>query len=242
MRSDNRAPDEMRPVRIRRGFTRTAAGSVLISFGQTQVLCTASIVDGVPDWRSESGAGWLTAEYDMLPASTPQRRQRSRGRVDGRAQEIQRLIGRSLRVVTDLERLGPRTIYMDCDVLQADGGTRTAAITGAFVALQDALTAGEQRGLWTGEVLTAGVAAVSVCVCGETLLLDPDYGEDVRAEVDCNLILTTRDQWVEVQATAEGVPFSDAQLARILQLGRTGIQQLFALQQDALKRPAQPEV
>jgi ribonuclease PH len=188
----NRQPDELRPVEIVRGFTRTAPGSVLIRAGQTHVLCTASIDEIVPAWRIASGAGWVTAEYDMLPGSTPQRRPRSRERLDGRTQEIQRLIGRSLRTVVDLPMLGPRTIYLDCDVLQADGGTRTAAITGAYVALCDALAAGHQRGLWGADVLTAGVAAVSVGLVDTDLLLDLDYHEDVAALVDCNLVLTTR--------------------------------------------------
>ena len=162
MRHDQRQPDQLRPVEILRGFTATAPGSVLIQTGHTHVFCTASIDEGVPSWREASGQGWVTAEYDMLPGSTAPRRSRSRTKLDGRTQEIQRLIGRSLRAVADLSKLGPRTITLDCDVLQADGGTRTAAVTGAYVALCDALAEGHRRGLWSDEVLTAGVAAVSV--------------------------------------------------------------------------------
>ncbi len=261
MRRNNRKPDELRPVEIMRGFTRAAPGAVLIRQGRTRVLCTASIEDAVPLWRQPSGAGWITAEYDMLPGATTQRRPRSRGKVDGRAQEIQRLIGRSLRAVVDMTRLGPRTIYLDCDVLEADGGTRTAAVTGAYVALCDALAVGQERGWWTtqpprtiaaspGSVpppsqpddpLRGGVAAVSVGLVGGELLLDLDYEEDSSAAVDCNLVLTTRGSWVEVQATAEHAPYTDADLTRMLALGRRGIEQLFARQQQALAQPLPAE-
>ena len=234
MPRQNRQPDELRPVEIVRGFTRTAPGSVLMRTGQTHVLCTASIEETVPAWRVASGAGWVTAEYDMLPGSTPQRRPRSRERRDGRTQEIQRLIGRSLRTVVDLPKLGPRTIYLDCDVLQADGGTRTAVITGAYVALCDALAVGRRRGLWGTDVLTAGVAAVSVGLVDAELLLDLDYREDVAAQVDCNLVLTTRGEWVEVQATGEHATYTDDDLARMMALGRRGIERLFALQRAVL--------
>ncbi len=234
MPRQNRQPDELRPVEIVRGFTRTAPGAVLMRTGQTHVLCTASIEETVPAWRVASGAGWVTAEYDMLPGSTPQRRPRSRERLDGRTQEIQRLIGRSLRTVVDLPKLGPRTIHLDCDVLQADGGTRTTAITGAYVALCDALAVGRQRGLWGTDVLTAGVAAVSVGLVDAELLLDLDYREDVAAQVDCNLVLTTRGEWVEVQATGEHATYADDDLARMMALGRRGIERLFALQRAVL--------
>lgn len=237
MRSDNRAPDQLRPIEIMRGFTQTAPGSVLVRAGRTIVFCTAMIEEGVPEWRVASGKGWLTAEYEMLPASTPQRRPRSRARIDGRAQEIQRLIGRSLRVAVDLARLGPRTIYLDCDVLQADGGTRTAAITGAFVALCDALAEGRRRGLWGDDVLLQSVAAVSAGVVDGRMLLDLDYREDVTAAVDCNLVMTDRGEWVEIQATGERSTLTDAQLAEMLAIGRRGIERLFALQQEALNRP-----
>jgi ribonuclease PH len=235
MRSDGRPADELRPVEILRGFTDAAPGSVLIRTGRTHVLCTACIEEAVPAWREASGCGWITAEYDMLPGSTGQRRARDRTKVDGRTQEIQRLIGRSLRAVADLQKLGPRTIYLDCDVLQADGGTRTAAITGAYVALCEALADGRRRGLWAADVLPAGVAAVSVGLIDGELLLDLDYREDVRAQVDCNLVLTTRGEWVEVQATAERATYDDAMLAAMLALGRRGIERLFGMQQDALR-------
>jgi len=198
--------------------------------GGTHVLCTACIEEAVPAWREASGAGWITAEYDMLPGSTGRRRERNRTKVDGRTQEIQRLIGRALRAVADLGRLGPRTIYLDCDVLQADGGTRTAAITGAYVALCDALAAGQRRGLWGVDVLQAGVAAGSVGLVAGELLLDLDYAEDVNAQVDCNLVRTTRGAWVEVQETAEHATYSDDELAQMVALGRGGSERLFARQ------------
>jgi ribonuclease PH len=236
MRRDARQPDELRPIEILRGFTRAAPGSVLIRAGRTHVLCTASIDEAVPPWRVASGLGWVTAEYDMLPGATEQRRPRNRTKVDGRTQEIQRLIGRSLRAVVDMAQLGPRTICLDCDVLQADGGTRTAAITGAYVALCDALAAGARRGLWSGPVLTAGVAGVSVGIVDGQLLLDLDYREDVGAAVDGNFVMTTRGEWVEVQATAEHATYTTADLTRMTELGRRGIEQLFVLQRAALER------
>ena len=238
MRVENRPSNELRPVEFLRGFTQTAPGSVLIRCGQTHVLCTASITESVPGWRENSGHGWVTAEYDMLPGAVPERRPRSRLRLDGRTQEIQRLIGRSLRAVVDLAKLGPRTIHLDCDVLQADGGTRTASITGAYVALCDALSAGQQRGLWGDDVVTAGVAAVSVGAIAGELLLDLDYREDVGADVDCNLVMTTRREWVEVQATAEHATYADADLARMMKLGCAGIERLFEFQQAALRQSA----
>lgn len=241
MRRDNRQPDELRPVEILRGFTQAAPGSVLIRTGRTHVLCTACIADGVPEWREASGAGWITAEYDMLPGATAQRRPRNRLKVDGRTQEIQRLIGRSLRAVADLRKLGPRTINLDCDVLQADGGTRTAAITGAYVALCDALAAGRRQGWWGDDVLLAGVAAVSAGLVAGQWLLDLDYREDAAAQVDGNLVRTTRGQWVEVQATGEQATYTDADLARMMELGRRGIERLFALQRAALERPLPAE-
>jgi ribonuclease PH len=237
MRPDGRQPDQLRPLEIVRGFSGAAPGSVLIRSGHTHVLCTASIVPSVPEWREASGAGWITAEYDMLPGATPQRRPRSRMRIDGRTQEIQRLIGRSLRAVADMSGLGPHTIYVDCDVLQADGGTRTAAITGAYLALCDALLAGRRQGLWEEEVLTAGVAAVSVGIVAGEFLLDLDYREDAEAAVDCNLVMTTGGQWVEVQATAEHGPYRTEDLTRMMSLGRRGIEQLFARQEEALRQP-----
>ena len=234
MRRDGRKLDELRPIELVRGFTRHAAGSVLIRAGGTHVLCTACIEEEVPKWRQDSGQGWLTAEYDMLPGSTQKRRDRARSKVDGRTHEIQRLVGRSIRAVVDLARLGPRTIYLDCDVLQADGGTRTAAITGAYVALCDAVAEGRRRGLWNGEPVTTSVAAVSVGVIGGRPMLDLDYSEDVTADVDCNLVMTGHGRWVEVQSTGEKAVFSDEQLAAMMSLGRAGIERLFALQKAAL--------
>lgn len=242
MSRQGRRADELRPVEIVRGFTRAAPGSVLIHCGRTRVLCTASASASVPGWREASGHGWITAEYDMLPGATPDRRPRNRLKVDGRTVEVQRIIGRALRAVADLTRLGPWTIYVDCDVLEADGGTRTAAITGAYVALHDALAAGRQRGLWTGDVLTAGVAAVSVGLVDAELLLDLDYAEDAAAAVDCNLVMTTRGEWVEVQATAERAPYTAADLERMLALGRGGIEHLFELQRAAFAQPLASEV
>ena len=237
MRPDQRQLDELRPVELVRGFTRSAPGSVLVRAGRTSVLCTASIVEEVPEWRLASGSGWVTAEYDMLPGATAQRRGRNRTKVDGRTQEIQRLIGRALRAVTDMSRLGPRTIYLDCDVLEADGGTRTAAITGAYVALCDALAAGRTRGFWGHDVLTAAVAAVSVGIVDGELRLDLDYREDAAAAVDCNLIMTSRGAWVVVQATAERAPYTADDLVRMMDLGRRGIERLLAFQQAALATP-----
>jgi len=236
MRRDGRRPDELRPVEFVRGFTHTAPGSVLFRAGRTIVFCTAGIDEGVLEWRCDSGLGWVTAEYDMLPGAIAICRPRSRNRLDGRTQEIQRLIGRSLRAVVDMGRLGPRTLVVDCDVLQADGGTRTAAITGAYVALIDALAEGRRREYWNDDVITAAVAAVSVGLVDGELRLDLDYDEDVRAAVDCNLVLTSRGEWVEIQATAEHAAFNDDQLARMMQLGRAGIEQLFQKQQAALAR------
>jgi len=236
MRNDGRQPDELRPVEIVTRFTAAPPGSVLFSAGRTVVLCTASIDPGVPAWRAASGCGWLTAEYEMLPSSTPTRRPRDRTKVDGRAQEIQRLIGRALRAAVDLTRLGLHTITIDCDVLQADGGTRTAAVTGAYVALALAVADGQRRGLWGGDVLPSAVAAVSVGLLGDEIVLDLDYSEDVAAAVDCNLVLTDRGEWIEIQATGERSSYSDAQLAQFLAVGRRGLEKLFAAQQTALRQ------
>ncbi|MFH1747914.1 MAG: ribonuclease PH [Planctomycetota bacterium] len=238
MRHDGRTPEQLRPLELIRGFTSTSPGSVLIRSGGTHVLCTASIVESVEHWREDSGAGWVTAEYDILPGATGQRRARNRTRVDGRTQEIQRLIGRALRTAVDMTRLGQRTIYLDCDVLQADGGTRTAAVTGAYVALCDALAAGQRQNLWGADVLIRQVAAVSVGIVEGRALLDLDYVEDSAAEVDCNLVMTDRDEWVEIQATAEGPPYNDTRLHAMLDLGRRGIHELFTIQQRALESDA----
>ena len=234
MRHDGRQPDQLRSIEIVRGFTQSAPGSVLIRTGNTHVFCTACIEEGVPPWREPSGAGWITAEYEMLPGSTGQRRKRSRLRVDGRTQEIQRLIGRSLRVAVNMAKMGSNTIFLDCDVLQADGGTRTAAISGAYVALCDALEAGKHRGLWGDDVLRTAVGAVSVGVVDGKVLLDLDYSEDFAAAVDCSLVMTQQGEWVEVQATAEGAAYDDACLVQMMAAGRKGIERIFELQREAL--------
>ena len=227
-RSHGRAPGELRPVVIEPGFVRTATGSALISCGETRVICTASVQESVPRWMAGRGRGWVTAEYGMLPASTGDRRQRdvTKGRPDGRTVEIQRLIGRSLRGVVDFEALGERTVYVDCDVLQADGGTRCASITGGYVALKLACRALVQAGLVARTPLTGSVAAVSCGVVDGTPLLDLDYPEDSAAEVDANVVMTGDGGLVEVQATAERTPLSRAHLGDLLELAEGGIEQL----------------
>ena len=236
MRPSGRKPDELRPVRISRGYTRHAEGSVLIEFGDTRVLCTASVDDRVPPFLKGQGKGWVTAEYGMLPRATNTRTQReaATGKQSGRTQEIQRLIGRSLRAVADLGALGERTIQIDCDVIQADGGTRTAGITGAFVALHDAvrLLAGKQAmGAWP---LRQFIAAVSVGIYEGVPVLDLDYAEDSQCETDMNVVMTGDGGLVEVQGTAEGAPFSRAQLDAMVDLAGAGIQRLIAAQRSAL--------
>ena len=206
----------------------------MIRCGATHVFCTACIEAAVPSWREASGAGWVTAEYDMLPGSTGARRARNRTKIDGRTQEIQRLIGRSLRAAVDMTKLGQFTIQLDCDVLQADGGTRTASVNGAFIALCDALKQGRQEGFWSEDVLIGAVGAVSVGVCDGEVLLDLDYSEDVAADVDCNLVMTDQGRWVEIQATGEQATYSDDELGLMLGLGRAGIERIFAIQQEAL--------
>ena len=231
-RSYERTPAQLRPATIEPGFVRTAAGSALISMGETRVICTASVQDGVPRWMMGSGRGWVTAEYGMLPASTGQRKQRdvSKGRPDGRTVEIQRLIGRSLRGVVDFEALGERTIYIDCDVLQADGGTRCASITGAMVALRLACEGLVEKGSLGAVPLTGSVAAVSCGMVAGVALLDLDYCEDSTAEVDANVVMTGDGGLVEVQATAERTPLSRAHLDDLLALAAGGIEELRALQ------------
>jgi ribonuclease PH len=232
-RFNNRPADELRPLNITRGFTRTAPGSVLIEAGGTRVLCTASVDPKVPDWLAGKGRGWVTAEYNMLPGSTSPRKKRERdGKLDGRTNEIQRLIGRSIRAVVNLEALGERLITLDCEVLEADGGTRTASITGAFVALVDALAT--LNPLPRPDVLTTNVAAVSVGLIEGQALLDLDYREDVDAAVDMNVVMTGTGQFVEVQGTGEESTFSEAELSQLLALARRGIQRLTSLQQEAL--------
>jgi ribonuclease PH len=238
-RRDGREPDELRPLRFERDYTEFAMGSVLVSMGRTKVLCTASVDERVPGWMRGRGKGWVTAEYSMLPGSTSERTDRevAKGRPSGRTQEIQRLIGRSLRAVCDMTVLGERQIIVDCDVLQADGGTRTASISGAYVALHDAVTRLQKQGVIQGNPLTAAVAAVSVGIVDAVALLDLDYSEDVRAEVDMNLVMTSEARFVEVQGTAEGMPFTRGELDDLLGLGEHGIAQILEAQVQALTEP-----
>ena len=233
-RAGGRAPAQLRPVEIEAGFVRNADGSALIAVGGTRVICTASLVDGVPSWREGSGRGWLTAEYGMLPASTGARRARdaTRGRPDGRTIEIQRLIGRAVRAVADLDALGERTVYLDCDVLDADGGTRCAAITGAYVALKLALDELIAGGALDRLPLRSSVAAVSCGVVEGVPVLDLDYREDSTAEVDMNVVMTGAGDLVEVQATGEGVAFSRAELDELLELAASGIAELQRFQEE----------
>ncbi len=235
-RTQNRAANALRPVTITRGYTVHAEGSVLIEFGATKVLCTASVEEKVPPHKRGSGEGWVTAEYGMLPRATHTRsdREAARGKQSGRTQEIQRLIGRSLRAVFDLKRLGERTIQLDCDVLQADGGTRTAAITGAFVAAQDAVNGLLAAGKISQSPITAPVAAISVGIVQGTPLLDLEYVEDSACDTDMNVVMTGAGHFVEVQGTAEGVAFSRAEMTALLDLAEQGITELMALQQQAL--------
>ncbi len=239
-RSYGRAPDALRPMAIEPGFVRTATGSALISMGETRVICTASVQAGVPRWLAGSGRGWVTAEYGMLPASTGERKQRdiTRGKADGRSVEIQRLIGRSLRGVVDFNALGERTVYIDCDVLQADGGTRCASITGGLVALQLACQRLIAEGALDRLPLTGTVAAVSCGIVDGVPLLDLDYREDSSAEVDANVVMTGDGGLVEVQATAERTPLSRAHLDELLALAAKGILELRALQDAAVAAAA----
>jgi len=235
-RSDNRALDQMRPVKITPDFIRTAEGSCLIEVGNTRVICTATIEESVPNWMRNSGKGWITSEYGMLPRSTLTRtaRESSRGRVGGRTHEIQRLIGRSMRAVVDLVALGERTVWMDCDVIQADGGTRTASITGAFVALASATRKLVEAGTLKSIPLRDYVAATSVGIVDGAVMLDLAYEEDSRAEVDMNLVMTGKGRFVEIQATAEQQPFSDEQLNEMTMLARRGCARLIETQRETL--------
>jgi ribonuclease PH len=239
-RSDGRTADQLRPIRFDRSWTEHPEGSVLVEFGRTRVLCTASLTQGVPRWRKGSGEGWVTAEYAMLPRSTHTRSDREsvRGKLGGRTHEISRLIGRSLRAVVDVKALGENTIVLDCDVLQADGGTRTAAITGAYVALADAVAHAQQAGFVAAgaEPLSGSVAAVSVGIVGGEPLLDLCYEEDVTAETDMNVVCTGDGRFVEVQGTAEGEPFERAMLDGLLDLAVAGCADLARLQSEALGR------
>jgi ribonuclease PH len=230
-RHDGRGPDDLRPITIVRNYLDFPAGSCLISFGRTRVVCSASVEEGVPRFLEGRGEGWVTAEYSMLPGSTSERssREAARGRQSGRTQEIQRLIGRSLRSVVDMSKLGPHTITVDCDCLGSDGGTRTASITGGFVALADAI-----RSIGKTEALVDHVAAVSVGLLGSDVCLDLDYSEDVGADVDMNVVMTGAGNFVEVQGTAEGESFDRATLDRMLDVASSGIQRLIAAQREAL--------
>lgn len=236
MRHESRRPDQLRPINVQRHFTAATAGSVLFQAGRTTVLCTASVEEGVPPWRmvreGETPVGWVTAEYNMLPGSTSPRKRRDRTKVDGRTTEIQRLIGRSLRAVVDFEALGARTVVVDCDVLEADGGTRTASITGGFLALVDALV--PLRSELPGDVFKDSVAAISVGMVDDELLLDLDYSEDSRAEVDMNVVTTGGGAFIEVQGTAEGEPFTREQLDGQLSLAEAGIVELTRVQSEIL--------
>jgi len=236
LRPSGRRADELRPVRIQRRYTKHAEGSVLVEFGDTHVLCTASVEERVPAFLKETGRGWVTAEYGMLPRSTNTRTEReaSRGKQSGRTQEIQRLIGRSLRAVIDLAALGPRTVQLDCDVLQADGGTRTAAITGSFVALHDACTWLRERGVLRERPIRDLVAAVSVGIHQGVPVLDLDYAEDSACGCDMNIVMTGAGNFVELQGTAEGEAFARAELDQLLALAERGIRELFAHQRRAL--------
>ncbi len=237
MRPSGRAPDEMRTITIETGFTKHAEGSCLISFGDTRVLCTASIEERLPPWLRGKGEGWVTGEYSMLPRATHTRgsREAARGKQSGRTQEIQRLIGRSLRAVTDLKKLGERQITLDCDVIQADGGTRTASISGAWVALRLAVNTLLQQGAITDDPLTAKIAAISCGIYDGTPVLDLDYAEDSSADADANFVLIEGGQIAEVQATAEGATYDEEGLLRLLRLANIGCGQIYAEQDKAVK-------
>ncbi len=236
MRPSGRAPDELRPIRITRGYTKHAEGSVLVEFGDTRVLCNASVLEQVPGFLRGSGQGWVTAEYGMLPRATTERmaREAARGRQGGRTMEIQRLIGRALRAVVDLEALGERTIHLDCDVIQADGGTRTASITGAYVALVDAARHLLREGAIARDPIHGQVASVSVGIYKGTPVLDLDYAEDSEAETDMNVVMNEAGAFVEIQGTAEGHPFRMDELMAMLELARKGIARLVEVQREAL--------
>ncbi|MCB0997380.1 MAG: ribonuclease PH [Acidimicrobiales bacterium] len=242
MRPDNRRPDDLRPVSFRRDFTTNADGSVLVSFGSTMVLCTASVDEDVPRWMRGKGTGWVTAEYSMLPGSTPGRADREvrKGHPSGRTQEIQRLIGRSLRSVCDMAALGERQVIVDCDVLQADGGTRTASICGGYVALHDALTRLQMGGAITHHPLVEACAAVSVGIVSGRPVLDLPYVEDSNADVDMNVVMTESGRFVEVQGTAEGHAFSRSELDELLGLAEGGIRRIMDAQRAALAEAPLP--
>jgi ribonuclease PH len=238
-RADGRAPDQLRPITFDRDFTEMADGSVLVSFGRTRVLCTASVDEDVPRWMKGTGTGWVTAEYSMLPGASPERikREVKDGKPSGRTQEIQRLIGRALRSVTEMGVLGERQILLDCDVLQADGGTRTASICGAWVALHDACTRLIERGVLEAHPITSTCAAISVGIVDGQARLDLPYEEDARAEVDMNVVMTGEGRFVEVQGTAEGEPFSRAELDALVSLAEGGIATIAEMQRQVVAAP-----
>ncbi len=239
MRRDGRQPEDLRPLAFSRDYTEFAAGSVLVEMGRTRVLCTASVDERVPPWMRGRGKGWVTAEYSMLPGSSPERveREAAKGKLSGRTQEIQRLIGRSLRAVTDMVVLGERQIVLDCDVLQADGGTRTASICGAYVALHDACTRLVEAKLLKAHPLEEACAAISVGIIGGVAMLDLDYSEDVRAGVDMNVVMTSGGRFVEVQGTAEGLAFTRSELDDLLGLAEHGIAEILDHQASLLESP-----
>ncbi len=235
-RKDSRSVDQIRPVKITRNFTKYAEGSILVETGDTKVICNASIEEKVPGWLRGEGQGWVTAEYSMLPRSTGVRtiREAAKGKISGRTQEIQRLIGRSLRSVVDLSKIGERSIWLDCDVLQADGGTRTASITGAFVALVDAVNRLYQEKVIKEFPIKDFIAATSVGIIDGQAMVDLNYGEDSGAQVDMNLVMTGQGKFVEIQGTAEGDPFSESQFQEMIGLGKRGIEELIGLQKQVL--------
>jgi len=238
LRSDGRVPNQLRPLRFRNDIAPYATGSTLVEWGNTRVICGATVEDTIPRWMKEQGVtgGWITAEYSMLPYSTLQRKARdsTKGKIDGRSQEIQRLIGRAMRAAIDLEKLGPRTIWVDCDVLQADGGTRTAAITGAFIALSLAVRKMQAEGKLTSNPMLPAVAAVSVGIVNGNCLLDLCYTEDAGASVDLNLVMNSSGEFIELQGTGEEATFTEKELSDMLTLGKIGIRQLLQAQKDAL--------
>ena len=236
MRTDGRKPRQLRPLTITPGYLKTADGSVLIEVGDTKVICTAKLEDRVPQFMRNSGKGWITAEYGMLPGSSQVRigREASRGKVGGRTHEIQRLVGRSLRAIADLKRLGEKTIWVDCDVIQADGGTRTASITGAYVALREAVGTWLTKGILAADPIKDSVAAVSVGIIDGKVLLDLSYEEDSRADVDMNFVMTGSGKFVEVQGTAESAPFTGKQMERMTEIAQEGIRELLKAQKKIL--------
>ena len=236
MRTDGRKPRQLRPLTITPGYLKTADGSVLIEVGDTKVICTAKLEDRVPQFMRNSGKGWITAEYGMLPGSSQVRigREASRGKVGGRTHEIQCLVGRSLRAIADLKRLGEKTIWIDCDVIQADGGTRTASITGAYVALREAVAAWLTKGILVGDPIKDSVAAVSVGIIDGKVFLDLSYEEDSRADVDMNFVMTGSGKFVEVQGTAESAPFTGKQMERMTEIAQEGIRELLKAQKKIL--------